>query len=574
MQQDPLNLNVSASDSTARVLLVEDDEDHALLVARAFEGEASLTLERVATLAQAREALAGSAFHLVLADLMLPDGRGLDLLSEDGGAAPVVIITSQGDERSAVEALKRGAVDYVPKTPQALGDAPRLCRAALRQWTEQSLRRAAEAALRDANEVLEARVAERTRELETANRVKAQFLSNMSHELRTPLTGILGVAELLQDTTLSQEQREYLDLIEQAARQLNANVDNLLELSAVEFDAPVIAAKPFHPRPLLESMALAASVKASSKQLAFRYDLAADIPPVLVGDALRIRQALLQLLLNAVAFTPQGGVTMRAHVEPAHGEATVRPGAAALFVVAVEDTGVGVPSDKLEAIFENFTLGEDYMVKAHGGAGVGLSIARKLARLMGGEVLAHSVVNQGSVFTLSAQVSVPETADETPRHVEDEQAVRNPAAARLTGCAEAPTSILVVEDDAVIRRALRRALVSHGYVTQGVPNGRDALRKLATDRFDCVLMDLQMPVMDGLEATRRIRSGEDPRIDARIPIIAISAFAQTQERTQLLAHGLDELAFKPLQGRALLELIRDVLERRRHTPPGAGGDLG
>ncbi len=404
--------------------------------------------------------------------------------------------------------------------------------------------------------VAETTLAQAKKEAEQANQAKTQFLANMSHELRTPLNAIFGMAQLAQHENLSPEQAECWDITHQSAKRLLDIVDNLLELANLESGAVQLAVKEFDIRALVESLCRTHAVQARLKGLSFSCMVEDDVAQTLVGDPFRLRQILLNLLSNSIRFTAQGTIELRVSRYTATPGEPCRifvdqgfTGECLLFQVI--DTGIGIPKDKQSMIFDSFALAEEYLTKKYGGTGLGLSIAKQLAELLGGTVWVHSEPGQGSVFSVTAAFWLPAQQEDG---VLEGMAAPSPSR---------PLRVLLVEDETSNRISAATMLRRHGHAVTEVENGQEALRALGREPFDVVLMDIQMPVMDGLTATRHIRGGEVPGGVKDIPVIALTAYALEADRERFLAAGMNDFVAKPFEIRALLDTVDRVVARKR-----------
>lgn len=383
---------------------------------------------------------------------------------------------------------------------------------------------------------------------EAANQAKTQFLANMSHELRTPLNGILGMAQLLLDTAKDGETRECLGIIRQSAATLMRIVGGLLDLSAVEAGRVRIEEREFVVRdeltPLLRNFAAQSQFRAF--EFAFAFD--PQVPDRLIGDPDRLKQILINLIGNAFKYTRKGMVAVRIGV-PVGPQTLPRPGRF-LLGVEVSDTGVGIAASHQAALFEPFAIGEDYLTKKYSGAGLGLAVARRLARMMGGDVAMKSQSGRGSVFSLTLDCGLPSAPPARP-------AGRVPAVV-------APgrsLHILLAEDEPINRIFTCRTLQKHGHTVETAVDGREALAALARDPFDLVLMDIQMPRLNGLEATRLIRAGQVAGVDSGIPVVALTAYAGDSDRERGLEAGIDEYVTKPFEPAELIAAMERALGR-------------
>ncbi|WP_176632392.1 PAS domain S-box protein [Desulfolutivibrio sulfoxidireducens] len=404
--------------------------------------------------------------------------------------------------------------------------------------------------------VAETTLAQAKKEAEQANQAKTQFLANMSHELRTPLNAIFGMAQLAQHETLSTEQAECWDITFQSAKRLLAIVDNLLELANLESGAVQMAVKEFDVRALIDSLCRTHAVQARLKGLSFSCVVEDDVAHILLGDPFRLRQILLNLLSNSIRFTSRGIIELRVsrYQEPPEGprRVFVEPGfSGECLLFQVTDSGIGIPRDKQDAIFDSFSLAEEYLTKKYGGTGLGLSIAKQLAELLGGTVWVQSEPGQGSVFSFTAAFWLPARLAETP--LDDLASPLPPRSLR----------VLLAEDEESNRISAGTMLRRHGHTVTSVGNGQEALRALSAAPYDVVLMDIQMPVMDGLAATRHIRGGEIPGGVKTIPIIALTAYAMEADRERFLSAGMDDFVAKPFEMRTLLDTVDRVMARKR-----------
>ncbi|NUP97267.1 MAG: response regulator [Planctomycetaceae bacterium] len=365
---------------------------------------------------------------------------------------------------------------------------------------------------------------------ESSNRAKSEFLANMSHEFRTPLNGIVGMTELLSETHLTVEQRECVDMTRSSATHLLALISDILDLSKIEAGKVTIEKLPIRVRGVVGNVGMLMSRLAAAKGLPLTVEIAPEVPEWIEGDPTRLRQVLLNLTSNAVKFTEKGGVQL-----------TLRPGPTRRTLqFEVRDSGIGIAPDKLGAVFEKFTQADATTTRRFGGTGLGLSIVRELAQLMGGDVRVASKVGEGSVFTL--ELPLVETVAEE------------------RGCTEScePTlraglRVLVAEDNAVNWRVLEVQLRRLGCLPELAPDGEQAFQRAQAADFDIVLMDCQMPVLDGFEATRKIRALAGPR--GQVPIVALTANALTGDRDRCLSNGMNGYLTKPVRREDLARVL-------------------
>ena len=363
--------------------------------------------------------------------------------------------------------------------------------------------------------------------------LKGTFLANLNHEIRTPLSGILGMADLLLETDLSDEQRDYVATTRLCAENLFHILNATLEYSALEAGQLTLEETEFSPQDIVDSVIARQAAKTQAKGLRLSSRLDAALPETLVGDASRIQEILAHLLDNAIKFTHQGSIELALSVE--------RADAPRYLTVSVLDTGIGIPADRLVLIFESFRQGDGGLARPYPGLGLGLALVRKLVTLMKGDVQVQSALGQGSRFT--ARIPVRRTAAEAP------------PLEKLAG--ERPL-ILAVEDNAVGLLVLRHALERHAVQLDAAADGYAALEAAGKRRYELILMDLQMPGMDGFETTAAIRKLPGY---TTVPIIALTANFSDEIRRQCQERGLQGFISKPVEPGRLWETISRCLSR-------------
>jgi PAS domain S-box-containing protein len=404
-------------------------------------------------------------------------------------------------------------------------------------------RRRAEEALRSALAAMEA-----------ATWTKSQFLASMSHEIRTPLNGLIGMLQLLQTTELTPEQKEYADTARESGRGLLALVNDILDFSKMEAGKVELVEEDFDPRELVRALSNIFREQTARTGLRLAFEIAPDVPARLVADVGRLRQVLFNLVGNALKFTERGGVLVQARAEPLPD----RPDRLRL-VVSVSDTGVGIPPDKLAVVFEPFTqLGHGPVRRQ--GAGLGLTIVKGLVEILGGRVDIHSELGRGTTVRFFILAGLPGTDGRTAAPASE---TRSEYAARPSK----GLSLLVVEDDRINRAAIAHMLAMLGHRATLAADGRAALDLLARERFDAVLMDIQMPGLDGVETTRRIRAGKGV-LDPDVPIVAVTAHALPGDRERLLAAGISDYLAKPFEVEELIRALSRIAPRPPLAEPG------
>ena len=381
---------------------------------------------------------------------------------------------------------------------------------------------------------------------EAANRAKSEFLANMSHEIRTPMNGVIGMAHLLRGTALSDEQAQYLESIELSAGTLITLIGDILDLSRVEAGRMELDEVDFSLRQSIQELIVSQRFAINEKQLTIETVIDDNLPDLLRGDQLRMRQVLLNLLGNAIKFTEQGSITVSARlVDLAEGRVLLR--------LSITDTGIGMSEAAMANMFAPFTQADSSTTRRYGGSGLGLAICQRLAELMGGRIWAESRQGVGSSFHVELPFRLPEQPA-LPQSWVPQTTMPQQAPSPLR-----PLNLLLAEDNRINAEFICKVLERQGHRVCLVMDGEQALQRWAEQPFDCILMDVQMPVMGGDEATRIIREREQGS-GRHIPIIALTAHAMVDERQRLLEQGFDAHVPKPVAIDLLLAELRRLTD--------------
>jgi CheY-like chemotaxis protein len=377
----------------------------------------------------------------------------------------------------------------------------------------------------------------------------------MSHEIRTPMNGVIGMASLMAQTPLTAQQREYNSTIMNCGETLLSVINDILDYSKIDSGKMEIEQRSFELRNCIEGVLDLFYEKAAKSGLALRYHIGPEVPVHIVGDALRLRQILMNLVSNAVKFTHEGEISLRVHLLQEDDSGAIR------LAFEVKDTGIGIPEEKIGMLFKSFSQVDSSTTRKYGGTGLGLAITEKLVLLMGGEISVKSRPGQGTVFRFTILSRAGE-AGAVPDLPED----RSREKMSVDFAQQYPLRILVAEDNIINQELILQILGNLGYDPDCVENGALAVEAMERSGYDMILMDVQMPEMDGLEATRRIRreQGAEP------VIVALTANAMRGDREECIEAGMDDYISKPVRLDELMRLLKKWAGQPRVRPFGGG----
>ena len=374
-----------------------------------------------------------------------------------------------------------------------------------------------------------------------ANAAKSEFLANMSHEIRTPMNGVIGMIQLLEDTPLSVEQRDYVKTIRRSGELLLTIINDILDLSKIEAGKIELKPSAFNIRELLSELNSFFNTRLLEKNIEFVVQIASDIPDWLICDSLYLKQILVNLISNAIKFTPKYGATvlqlfLKSRVD---NNISIR--------FAISDTGIGIPEERQTAIFKAFTQADSSVTRQFGGTGLGLTICDRLVKILGGSLKLQSKTGVGSVFFFDCTFQAATTSQEFLDNTDEDRIPK------------IHLNILAAEDNVVNQKLLTKILETAGHKVTIATDGIEAVELFDGNEFDIILMDIQMPRLDGVDATRKIRLIEGEQRRKKIPIIAVTAHALQGDRERYLSNGMDGYLAKPINRDNLLQLIINMV---------------
>ena len=511
-------------------ILIVDDSQASLDMIKSILNEEDL---RIATATSGQAALKkakANPFDLVLLDILMPGMDGFQVIRElkqnkNTKDVPVIFITAKHDEKSITAGFEEGAMDYVTK-PFKNAEL----KARIRNHLE----------LKRYKENLEqAKI-----QAEESSKVKSEFLANMSHEIRTPISGILGVVDLLKSSSLDDSQKNYVSIIESSTDLLLTIINDILDLSKIEAGKMTLEEIPFDIRKNLNDVVALFKMKAKEKNLYLNLNVDDKVPKVLVGDPVRIKQVFMNLISNALKFTDEGGVTVNVSEQEATKESFK-------LYAEVVDTGIGIDKESREKLFKAFSQADVSTTRKHGGTGLGLAISRNLTIMMNGYLGVDSEEGKGSrfYFVISLTKGEPEQIQKQPQREEEQKFT------------EGQFDILLVEDNAINQKVSKMLLKQLKQNVELAENGRVAVDKIKEKPYDIVFMDIHMPLMDGYEATEKIRETEKEKNRAPSFIVAVTANAIPEDKEKCFNVGMNDYVTKPFKKENLISIFNKLTEK-------------
>jgi signal transduction histidine kinase len=490
-------------------------------------------------------------FALAIVDIQMPEMDGYECVElmrqeEKTKLLPVIFVSAiYTEDFHIVKGIETGAVDFIPKpiVPDILrGKVKVFLDLYIHQTQLEMLVKKRTQELKKINKKLEEEVGERKKAYLIAEEAKAKaiaadkhkstFLANMSHEIRTPLNGILGMTQILSETNLEGKQKEYVDLITASGNSLLSIINDILDFSKIESGQIELEEINFDLKKRMDEIFKLMNLKASEKNLKLCFNTSDDVPEFVIGDPLRLKQIIINLVNNAIKFTENGSVTLDISLMSKDSSSTK-------LMFKVIDTGAGISDKAKKKLFKEFSQADASISRKHGGSGLGLSISKNLAKMMGGDIGVISTVGEGSTFWFTVVLGIGSKQLEEA----EKAGTRKIEAEKLR-----KLKILLAEDNLINQRVATINLNKMGHLVDVAENGKDAVELFRENLYDVVLMDIMMPVMDGIEATRLIKEIQhDQEIKRGVPVIAMTANALKGDREKLMAQGMDGYICKPFK---------------------------
>ncbi len=527
-------------------ILIVDDREENLLTLEGILDNPELNIIKATSGNEALGLLLDNEISMILLDVQMPEMDGFETAeiirsNEKTKHIPIIFVTAISKQRECVfKGYKTGAIDYLYKPLDLEILQSKI--AAYIEFFKQKFE------VEQTKKELEKTIIELNKAkqiTEEATLAKSSFLANMSHEIRTPLNGIIGMADLaLMDENNTESQTERLNDIRQSEESLLDIINEILDISKIEANKLILEEVEFNTRDLIKKIEKLLSVKTFRKELEFTTNISSDMPDILIGDPLRIRQILINLAGNAIKFTNKGSVSINVKLLKKEKNNLK-------IEFSVEDTGIGISKEKIAYLFESYSQAEKSTARRHGGTGLGLTISKKLVEMMDGTIEVESEIGKGSKFYFIIELKQGKTLKAT-----DKSSIKNQETEKEKTSFK-QLSVLIVEDQLINRKIIFQLLKRKGHKITSAENGKIALEKAKSEKFDMIFMDIQMPEMDGLEATKLIRKFEKDN-KTHTPIIAMTAHAMKGDKEVCLAAGMNHYITKPINPAELYSVIEKL----------------
>ena len=527
-------------------ILIVDDREENLLTLEGILDNPELNIIKATSGNEALGLLLDNEISMILLDVQMPEMDGFETAeiirsNEKTKYIPIIFVTAISKQREYVfKGYKTGAIDYLYKPLDLEILQSKI--AAYIEFFKQKFE------VEQTKKELEKTIIELNKAkqiTEEATLAKSSFLANMSHEIRTPLNGIIGMADLaLMDENNTESQTERLNDIRQSGESLLDIINEILDISKIEANKLILEEVEFNTRDLIKKIEKLLSVKTFRKELEFTTNISSDMPDILIGDPLRIRQILINLAGNAIKFTNKGSVSINVKLLKKEKNNLK-------IEFSVEDTGIGISKEKIAYLFESYSQAEKSTARRHGGTGLGLTISKKLVEMMDGTIEVESEIGKGSKFYFIIELKQGKTLKAT-----DKSSIKNQETEKEKTSFK-QLSVLIVEDQLINRKIIFQLLKRKGHKITSAENGKIALEKAKSEKFDMIFMDIQMPEMDGLEATKLIRKFEKDN-KTHTPIIAMTAHAMKGDKEVCLAAGMNHYVTKPINPAELYSVIEKL----------------